>query len=151
MKQLSRLIGTAFYTGYAPVAPGTAGSFFALLLFILIPGLRGWPLFGICFFIFFVGVWAGTIIENSEGKDPSIVVVDEVVGMWISLLFLPFPMHWVVWVVAFLVFRLLDIVKPFPAGWSQSLSGGWGIMLDDVIAGIYTNILIRVTFVLFGY
>lgn len=151
MKQLARLIGTAFYTGYSPVAPGTAGSLLALLLFILIPGLREWLLLGLCFFLFFAGVWAGNIIEDSEGKDPSIVVVDEVLGMWISLLFLPVPMHWIVWAVAFLVFRLLDIIKPFPADQSQNLSGGWGIMLDDVIAGIYTNILIRVAFVLFGY
>jgi hypothetical protein len=76
-----------------------------------------------------------------HGPDPSIVVIDEIVGMWVSLLFLPasLPLS----VAAFVAFRILDVVKPEPARWLERLPDGWGIMLDDVAAGIYANIACR--------
>jgi phosphatidylglycerophosphatase A len=81
-------------------------------------------------------------------SDPSIVVIDEIVGMWTSLLFLPSTLT--VFISAFIAFRLFDIVKPPPVRQLERLSGGWGIMLDDVMAGIYANLLVRVVVVIIG-
>ena len=94
--------------------------------------------------LFFAGVWASTIVEQDlERQDPGIVVVDEVVGMLVALMLLP-PTTTVIFV-AFFLFRLFDIVKPYPARWCEQLSGGWGIMMDDVVAGLYANVLIHIT------
>ena len=127
------------------VAPGTVGSVVAFLPYLFFPGFRGkiLLLFILCFF--FIGVWAASKTEKATGKhDPSIVNLDEVVGQWIALLFLPEPVRWPVWAGAFLFFRIFDILKPFPAGRSQNLPGGWGVMTDDVIAGIYANVLLQI-------
>jgi len=98
---------------------------------------------------FFLGVWSSTLVEKEEcrsggQKDPSIVNWDEMVGMWIAVgqfRFDPF-----VWGVGFLIFRILDIVKPPPIRSSQTLPGGWGIMIDDGIAGIYTQLFLQIIF-----
>ena len=71
------------------------------------------------------------------------------VGMWISLLFLPVSITWTGWIAAFFLFRFFDIIKPFPAGASQKLPAGWGIMIDDVFAGLYANLAVRLIFWLF--
>ena len=86
-------------------------------------------------------------MEKDKGKDPEIVVADEFVGQWISLLFLP-RLLWV-FVAAFFIFRILDIIKPYPAANLEEIKGGKGIMLDDIIAGIYTNIALQLIFILF--
>jgi phosphatidylglycerophosphatase A len=147
---LSRLIATTFYSGYSPIAPGTAGSAVALGCFLLLPGLREIPLLILIVFLFFVGVWAAYEVEKTDGHDASIINIDEVVGMWLSLLFLPQGMSWMWFVGGFFVFRAFDIVKPFPVGRSQNLPGGWGVMVDDVLAGIYTNITLRLIFWIFA-
>ena len=91
---------------------------------------------------YFAGVAASTRLADRLGrKDPGAAVVDEVVGMWLSLLFLPFTPATAV--AGFLLFRVLDVFKPWPARTLESLPGGWGIMTDDVIAGIYANLLLR--------
>ena len=98
---------------------------------------------GICVALFFVGVYAAARVARRLGiEDPSIVVVDEVLGMWLSILGLPFTP--VVAVLGFLLFRILDIVKPYPAASLEHLPGGFGIMADDVAAGLYANLLLRV-------
>jgi phosphatidylglycerophosphatase A len=89
----------------------------------------------------FIGIWASNTVETETGKDPGIVVIDEYVGQWISLLFLPRTI-WI-FIAAFILFRILDILKPFPAAKFEEIRGGAGIMLDDLIAGIYSNILIH--------
>ena len=91
--------------------------------------------------LLFLGVWSGSEIEREKGKDPQIVVIDEVVGQWIALLLVPQTMIW--FAVSFLLFRFFDILKPWPINQLQSLPGGWGIMIDDVLAGIYANIIIQ--------
>jgi phosphatidylglycerophosphatase A len=141
--KISRFLATGFYSGYAPIAPGTAGSGVAWLIFILIPGLRDTPLLLLSAVVFFVGVKVATDVEKTDGHDASVIVIDEMVGMWISLLFLPAFLSWHWRVAAFFLFRLFDIIKPFPAGRSQKLPAGWGIMMDDVLAGLYTNLSIR--------
>ena len=139
---VSTVVATAFGSGYSPIAPGTAGSAVGLLLF--------WPLHllpvaaqvAAVVILFFAGVAASTRVARGVGlEDPGIVVVDEVVGMWTSLLFLPLTP--VTAVAGFVLFRILDVFKPYPARQFESLPGGWGIMSDDLMAGIYANLLLR--------
>ena len=125
-----------FGSGLAPIAPGTAGSALGLLLFI--PALYA-PLpvqLGIIFIGFVLGVWVSDrVAEHMEVKDPGGIVWDEFIGMWIALLWLPS----LIWLLpAFLLFRLFDIWKPWPVCVAdEKLAGGYGIMLDDVLAGFY--------------
>jgi phosphatidylglycerophosphatase A len=148
MNPIARLLATGLCTGYSPVAPGTAGSLLALiLLWFLHPSDF---ILGSCIVIlFFPGVWASTRVEREEvqkgGKsDPSIVNVDEIVGMGLSVIFLPDAVSKAWLIAGFLLFRVFDIFKPFPANRAQNLPGGWGIMIDDVIAGIYANAVLQV-------
>jgi phosphatidylglycerophosphatase A len=135
-------VATGLGSGYSPFAPGTAGSAVGLLLF--------WPLHtapaamqvAAVAVLFVVGVVASTRVARGLGiEDPGIVVVDEVVGMWTSLLFLPFTPATAV--AGFVLFRIMDVFKPYPARQFESLPGGWGIMADDLMAGIYANLLLR--------
>jgi len=136
---LSYILATGFGSGYAPLAPGTAGSLLALLIYLFLPLTPWWWLL-IIIVTSFAGIKTGTYVENRTKKDPGIVVIDEMAGQWLSLLFLPRTIP--VFIAAFFIFRVLDIIKPFPANSAQELNGGLGIMLDDVIAGIYTNLSI---------
>ncbi len=133
-------IATALGTGYFPKAPGTAGSLFAILILYLFTISETTLIFLIILFTV-LGIWTATVIENKKGSDPSIVVIDEVVGQWISLLYIPFTTIPVL--LAFILFRFFDIYKPFPIDQSQKLKGGYGIMVDDIIAGIYSNLVIQ--------
>ena len=81
-------------------------------------------------------------MEKAHGHDPSVVTIDEFVGMWLSVLFL--PSTYLTFILAFFLFRILDIIKPWPARVFDRMNGGWGIMLDDVVAGIYTNIILQI-------
>lgn len=139
--KLAYIFATGIGSGYSPFAPGTVGSLFALIIFVVLPfGNIHW--LAICILFFFIGVWAAKIVEEKHGNDPGIIVIDEFVGQWISLLFLPRTI--MVYLAAFLLFRIFDILKPFPANDSQKLTHGWGVMIDDVIAGIYTNLVLQI-------
>lgn len=145
----TRFFATGFFSGYVPKAPGTAGSFVAALFF-LIPGFhQPLVLFPITVLFFIVGGITAGKMEQHLGQDPSIVTVDEVVGMWMSLWFVPFTL--VNLALAFIVFRVLDILKPYPAGIIDSRPGGWNIMLDDVIAALYTNFILQAAILLPRY
>ena len=144
MIRLAFAIATVFKAGYIPIAPGTVGSIIGLLVFWLI---KDYASFTIEMFVaaalFFAGVWASTIVEQVlERHDPGVVSVDEVVGMLVALMLLP-PTITVMFL-AFLLFRVFDIIKPYPARWCEQLSRGWGIMMDDVVAGLYVNVLIHI-------
>lgn len=157
---LSTLIATGCYTGYIPWASGTFGSLVAVFAY-LVPGMEAPQ---ILIPLITIGMAAGVITSSSvanavghrltasaarakaifqqgthSAADPSIIVIDEIVGMWISLLFL--PKSWTALAIAFIAFRFFDIIKPYPAARLERLPNGWGIMLDDVAAGIYANIL----------
>jgi phosphatidylglycerophosphatase A len=134
-------IATALGSGYFPKAPGTAGSLFAILLLLLFPSMRDMLIYLIIIFTI-LGIWTAGFVEKEIGDDPSIVVIDEVVGQWISLLFIPFTLIPVLF--SFILFRFFDIRKPYPINQSQSLGGGFGIMIDDIIAGIFTNIILQI-------
>jgi phosphatidylglycerophosphatase A len=136
------VIATGLGAGYSPIASGTAGSAVALLILWLIPFSR------VGLVVFFVvvtvaGTWAAHVAEAAVGsKDPGVIVIDEVAGMTLSVLALPLPLTVPVLAVGFVMFRIFDVVKPFPAGRSQALRGGVGVMIDDIIAGLYALILL---------
>ena len=143
------LVGSALYAGFSPVASGTVGSLVALGIYWLIPEMQPWLiLVPVILVSFAIGVPISTAMEHHYGNDPSEVVWDEVVGMWISVLLL--PRIWYVLVIAFFVFRVFDIVKPPPAGYFDRMKGGFGIMMDDVIAGVYANIVMQLVVVVFS-
>jgi phosphatidylglycerophosphatase A len=137
------VLATGFGTGYGPIAPGTWGSLPGLAIAW---GLDRWAgrwavLGGACFFAF-AGVWAAGRAEGLLGeKDPGRVVVDEIAGQLVTLLFLPMTVQ--VLVAAFLLFRVLDVWKPWPADRLESLPGGSGIMADDLMVGLYANLLLH--------
>ncbi len=147
MNFIIKLIATGGGAGYFPIAQGTAGALLALILYWILP-LPSVPLFVLLVLLLLgVGIYAATVVEKevvtrlgaAAGKDPSIIVIDEIVGMLVALIALPKTMK--VGIIAFVLFRIFDIVKPFPARRSERLVGGWGIMMDDVVAGIYANLI----------
>ncbi len=147
VERLARWIYAAGPSGLAPVAPGTFGSFTAAILLFLpgrVPGIPPWtPMFAIVALVvvFFLGVWSARIAEFRHGKDPGIVVIDEVAGMIVTLIAIPNSVPALI--MGFFLFRATDIVKPWPARSAEKVPGSWGVMLDDVVAGIYSNILLR--------
>lgn len=130
------LLAFGFGSGLVPKAPGTAGSLLALLIAVPFLHLPYWILIGIILLSLVLGILiTGGVAEELGLKDPGGIVWDEFVGMWIALLWLP---SWWWLIPAFLLFRLFDIVKPWPVSLAdRELTGGAGIMLDDVIAGLY--------------
>ncbi len=142
-----RLLGSGFYTGYIPFISGTFGSLAALIIYY-IPGFEN-PLILIPAIIIFTfyGIYVGNKFERVYGKDPSECTIDEIVGMWISLLFLPKIL--LISLFTFLLWRILDIIKPFPARNFEKLEGGVGIMLDDITSGIYSLIIVHIILVIF--
>jgi len=136
-------VATGLGSGYAPVAPGTAGSARGLLLFWPQVGRPPLQVLTATVLLILIGVVAGDHVARRLGKkDPGLVVVDEVAGQWISLLFLPLTLGTTA--AAFVLFRLMDVLKPWPARDLERLPGGIGIMADDVMAGIYANLLLRI-------
>ena len=147
-----KIIATGFGSGYSPVAPGTAG---ALVACGMLWGLQailpeqfsgGWPqahwLLLLTFIFFFLGVKSGGKLEAEWGHDPSKIVVDEMVGVWIAMLGVPFSL--INLALAFVLFRVFDIWKPLGIRQMERLHGGWGIMMDDVLAGVYSALVMHV-------
>ncbi len=142
-ERVALLVATVFGSGLSPLAPGTAGSLVAALLYLPLRGMFAgpvpWPGLALVLATCLLGVWAAGIAEaRSRRKDPGLVVIDEVAGQWITYLGLSFS--WWTWGLGFLLFRLFDILKPFPARRLERLPGGWGIMLDDLVAGVYARL-----------
>ncbi len=145
---LENFFGSGFYTGYSPVASGTVGSFAALLIYY-IPGFENlYIILPITFIFFIYGVYIGNKFEKVYGKDPSQCTIDEVVGTWISLILLPKTV--LISLIAFFIWRILDIIKPQPARKMEKMQGGLGIMLDDVVSGIYTLLIMHLLVYLIG-
>jgi phosphatidylglycerophosphatase A len=141
----SKAIVTVGGIGYAPKAPGTCGSFAGLVLgWLLIPfGGNAIILAALCCLL--LGGIAGALLDKQEalGDDPSWFVMDEVVGQLLVLAIT--PPHWLYYVLAFALFRLFDIKKPFPVSWADKhVPGVWGIMLDDILAGLYAVLFMGV-------
>lgn len=138
-------IASGFGSGLCPFASGTAGSAAALVPWMLLRELPMSWWVGVIIAAFLVGVWASNIvIGRLHISDPGVIVWDEFVGQWISLLpLLVWPAHWVWILVGFLLFRLFDVWKPWPCSWAdRKVKGGLGVMLDDVLAGAYAAIVL---------
>ena len=144
MSHAGVFIATVGYLGYVRVAPGTFGSAAGLAIFWAIraigspPAVEAAIIVGICA----VGVWSSTVAERYLGGiDPGPVVIDEVAGMLITLAFLPVTVFGSI--VGFLLFRILDVVKPWPSSRFEALPGGFGIMADDGMAAVYGHLIMR--------
>jgi phosphatidylglycerophosphatase A len=146
MQRLALFLATFAYCGYAPIAPGTAGSAAGLVVYAAMRAM-GWPVAGdlaVAGILLVAGVWAASSAERQLGlDDPGPVVIDEVVGMLVTLLFT--GAGWTAAFAGFVYFRVFDIVKPYPAGRLERLGGGLGIMADDLMAGIYANVALQLT------
>ena len=137
-------LATGFYVGNVPLAPGTLGSLIGLPLCFLLAGIQLPP--AIILAVLFIGfaVWIAHAAEKTlKKKDPGCIVIDEVAGMVVTLIGLPFNLTTAV--IGFIIFRILDILKPFPIRTlDKRLAGGIGIVADDVVAGIFANIFLRI-------
>lgn len=142
--RVARLVATFFYIGFAPIVPGTFGSLATFAIYLLLMTTSHWPIYlGTILLVVAVGIWAAGRVElDTKIVDPSFVVIDEVAGQLITLFLIPF--NWTYMAIGFLVFRAMDIIKPFPARRAEQLPGGFGIMTDDVLAGIYGNAVMQI-------
>lgn len=146
---IEKLIGSGFYTGYIPLASGTFGSLVALLIY-WIPGFENPLIMFVAIIVFTAyGIYVGNKFDRKYGKDPAECTVDEMVGQWIALLYVPKTI--VFSVVVFFVWRFFDIIKPFPAKKLEYLPGGIGIMIDDVISAFYSLILVHLVLIIFNF
>lgn len=144
MPHVALAVATCFGAGYVPFAPGTVGSAAGLVVYLAVRYAGGGAAELVAIVgVFVLGVWAAHRAERHFGRsDPGPVVIDEVVGMLVTLAFVPVSIAGAL--VGFFFFRLFDVVKPFPADRLERLHGGLGIMADDVMAGLYANLALRV-------
>ncbi|HEY1911671.1 MAG TPA: phosphatidylglycerophosphatase A, partial [Vicinamibacterales bacterium] len=141
MTALALAFATVCGVGYAPFAPGTFGSAAGLLLWWLLPSSPVVQI-GTVIALFVVGSWSGNVAERHFNRtDPGQVVIDEVMGMLITLLFN--PVGWGGALLGFLLFRVADVIKPYPANRLEQLHGGIGVMADDGMAAVYANLALR--------
>ncbi len=137
-------IAQGAYAGRFPVAPGTAGTVVGVLLYFLIMGLPAIGYLIVCVLVAGIGTWAAGEAESLLGKkDAPSIVIDEITGFLLSMFMV--PPTWGVIIAGFFLFRSFDILKPWPLKRLQNLHGGAGVMLDDIGAGIYTNIVLQVS------
>ena len=140
---LVKAIASVFFIGYLPLVPGTFGSLAGVGLFYLLKGSSQPAYFVFIFWIIVLGlVSCGRAEKLLHKKDPSCIVIDEVMGMLIALSFMPYDLKIII--LAFFIFRILDTLKPYPAGRLQYMHGSVGVMADDLVAGVYTNIVLQV-------
>jgi phosphatidylglycerophosphatase A len=136
-------LATVAYCGYFPIAPGTAGSAAGLVVYVLVRWTHS-PSVEVAAIVatMVAGSWAATHAERFFGGiDPGPVVIDEVLGMLVTLAFI--PVGWSGALAGFVIFRVFDVIKPYPANRLEKLHGGFGIMADDAMAGVYANIVLR--------
>jgi phosphatidylglycerophosphatase A len=143
--RLAVFIATVGYCGYFPIAPGTVGSAAGLVVYLLVWWTQSPVVEGLLIVaLYAIGIWAGTEAEHYFGGiDPGPVVIDEVLGMLITLAFMPVGL-WTA-IAGFVLFRIFDVIKPFPAGRFERLHGGLGVMSDDAMAAVYANLSLRLT------
>jgi phosphatidylglycerophosphatase A len=151
LDRLAVLIATVFGVGYAPIAPGTVGSVVTVVFLGLCPFSRA-GLVAFLVVVVVVGTWAAHRAERViGGKDPGAIVIDEVAGMTLSVIAFPLPLTTAVLAAGLALFRVFDVIKPPPARESQRIKGGVGVMIDDLIAGLYALAVIALSRSLFGW
>ncbi len=145
---IHQCIASGFGSGYSPIAPGTTGAFLAMLIWWVYAALlNGSHFISLCTLLLVIiftvlGIWSAGIAEKYWGKDPSKVVIDEMVGTWIALLAVSNHRQWRYMLAAFLLFRFFDILKPLGIRQMEKLPSGYGIMADDILSGIYSLIIL---------
>lgn len=144
MKKRIKLITSFFYLGHSPFMPGTMGSLGGLVVYFLVKNNEILYAFSILFLFVLGVVFAGEAEKIYKRKDAKMIVIDEACGMLLSLFFVPFNMFSVIF--GFFIFRVFDILKPPPAKRLEKLTGSLGVMFDDIIAAIYTNIILQIIF-----
>ena len=136
-------IAQGAYAGRSPVAPGTAGTLAGVLLYLWMKGLSPGIYLVVCLFLFVLGTWVAGRAEKALGRtDHPSIVIDEIAGYMVSMFMV--PPAWGFLVAGFFLFRIFDIVKPYPLRRFEEIRGGLGVMLDDIGAGVYTNIMLQV-------
>lgn len=154
MKRIAEIIATAFYVGYAPIVPATFGAALGAIVFWFFMPRSFVTQTVVTVVLIVIAIITSGEAEKRYGKDARCIVIDEVAGMFVSLCFLPrsatVSRSAIIFLAAFVAFRVFDVLKPFPSNRLQKLHGGWGVVADDVFAGIYTNIVIRILLVLGG-
>jgi len=150
VNQLIMAVATGLYVGMIPWAPGTWGSLAALLPWLLIKDLTLLPYLAVLAAGFVLGFFAaGSAEKILDRPDAGAIVIDEFLGMFITLTLA--PAHPAAWLLGFIFFRIFDIAKPFPVSWfDQHIHGGIGIMMDDVIAGLYALISLQLSWLVVG-
>lgn len=148
MSRIALFVATAGYAGFAPIAPGTAGSVVGLALYVMLRWIDHAAVETSALVASLVfGMWAAGVVEKELGKDPGPVVIDEVHGMLVTVAFLDVTP--VGAFLAFILFRIYDVIKPYPAGRLEHIHGGPGIMLDDLMAGVYSHLTMRLLIAVF--
>jgi phosphatidylglycerophosphatase A len=144
MRNKIKLITSFFYLGHSPFMPGTLGSLGGLVVYFIVRYNDILYGFSILFFFLLGVMFAGEAEKIYKRKDAKMIVIDEVCGMLLALYFVPFSMFSVI--LGFFLFRILDILKPWPAKRMERLTGAMGVMFDDIVAAIYTNLLLQIIF-----
>jgi len=152
--RVAEAIGTGLYSGYFPLFPGTVGSLAGIAIYLVLRGLSliseshwlGWPV--LLAITFVAGWWSAGRCETLFGHDARRIVVDEILGMFLTLFLLPASWGWILG--GFILFRFFDVIKPFPARRVEAVGGGLGVMLDDAFAGIYANAVLHLIRALLG-
>ncbi|MGI8637957.1 MAG: phosphatidylglycerophosphatase A family protein [Segetibacter sp.] len=144
MIKLHKIIATFFGIGYIKKGGGTVAAAVLCIIWLLIPEgvLTSCLQVVIALLVCTVGVWSGNVVDAIWGKDSSKVVIDEVAGMMVALLFIPIAVKYVL--AGLVLFRIFDIAKPLFIKRMELLPKGWGVMGDDVVAGVYANLLLQV-------
>jgi phosphatidylglycerophosphatase A len=140
---IALFIAQGAYSGRAPIAPGTAGTVVGVLLYLFMKDLGPLAYSAVCVAVIAVGTWAAGRADGMFGtKDNSTIVIDEIAGFLVAMLMVPGT--WRSIIAAFFLFRFFDIAKPFPLRRLEEVPGGPGVMLDDIGAGVYTNVVLQV-------
>jgi len=142
MKSVVRFLATGFYVGEIPIIPGTWGSLPGLVLCIFLFDVD--PLYQIAMTLAMIAIsiYLSSLAEKELGRDARPIVIDEIAGMMVTLVFV--PRVWYYYLLGFVLFRAMDVIKPFPARRSERLPSGFGVTMDDVFAGIYANLLVQI-------
>lgn len=141
MRHLITVLATGCYIGYTPKAPGTAGSILGLCIIWGLADTSSLLYILLTVFLLILGIWVSGRAEVYFGHDGGQIVIDEIIGVMVTFIWIPLNVYTLI--IGFILFRIMDIVKPFPANRAQKLPGGVGVVADDVIAAVYAHILLQ--------